>query len=253
MEIRIFKTVREASIYSAAIMEHIIKNNPFPVLGLATGSTPIPLYQQLIQMHHYGLDFSHVTTVNLDEYVGLRGDHPQSYRYFMQHQLFDHINIDPSNTYVPNGSVQDLQEECERYDHIIQDHPIDIQVLGIGINGHIGFNEPNPTLSSKTHIVKLAEETIQANARFFDSPDQVPTHAITMGLQSILLSTQILLLAFGKEKAKAVYEAIHGGVNTNLPASILQLHPNVTFVLDEESASLLENAKNHKTMEPIGS
>jgi glucosamine-6-phosphate deaminase len=239
LDIRIFQTAREASIYSAAIIEQIIKNRVQPVLGLATGSTPISLYEQLVQMHRRGLDFSRVTSINLDEYVGLEESHPQSYRYFMNEHLFNRVNIDKRNTYVPRGDAKDLEEECRRYDMVIHSHPIDIQVLGIGTNGHIGFNEPDRKLKSKTHIVKLTEETIRANARFFESANAVPTHAITMGLQAILLSKQILLLAFGKEKAQAVVEAVYGDVSTNLPASILQLHPNVTFVLDEASASLL--------------
>lgn len=239
MDIRIFQSVREAGVYSAAILEQIIKNKPNPVLGLATGSTPIPLYKELVRMHKRGLDFSNVTTINLDEYVGLPSNHPQSYRYFMEENLFRQVNVDRSRTYVPQGDASDLEEECRRYDQIIHSHPIDVQVLGIGINGHIGFNEPDLSLKSKTHVVKLAQETIQANARFFKSIDEVPTHALTMGLQAILLSKQILLLAFGEEKAEAVVEAVYGDVRTNLPASILQLHPNVTFVLDEASAKLL--------------
>jgi glucosamine-6-phosphate deaminase len=248
MDIRIFRTAREASVYSAAILEQIIKHKSDPVLGLATGSTPIPLYQELIRMHRRGLNFSHVTTINLDEYVGLSEDHPQSYRYFMKEHLFRHINIRPERVHIPRGDAGDLEEECQRYDQIIHANPIDIQVLGIGVNGHIGFNEPDQSLKSKTHIVKLAPETIASNARFFASPEQVPTHAITMGLQAILLSKQILLLAFGEEKAQAVVEAVYGDVRTSLPASILQLHPDVTFVLDEASASLLierEAASQH--------
>ncbi|MED0679561.1 glucosamine-6-phosphate deaminase [Aneurinibacillus thermoaerophilus] len=239
MDIRIFSTAREGAIYSATVIEQIIKNRAYPVLGLATGSTPIPLYYELIRMHQWGLDFSRVTTINLDEYVGISADHPQSYRYFMKRYLFDHVNIDQSRTYIPRGDAEDLEQECQRYDQIIQLNPIDIQILGIGINGHIGFNEPDVSLKSKTHIVKLAHVTIQANARFFESPGEVPEHAITMGLQSILLSKQILLLAFGEEKAQAVVEAVYGDVRTSLPASILQLHPNVTFVLDEAAAALL--------------
>jgi glucosamine-6-phosphate deaminase len=239
MDIRIFQTRREAAVYSAAILEQIIKNRPRPVLGLATGSSPVPLYEELVKMHQRGLDFSHVTTINLDEYVGLTGRHPQSYRFFMDEHLFNHINIDLAKTHVPQGDAPDLEVECERYDRILLGNPIDVQILGIGVNGHIGFNEPDVALKSKTNIVKLADETIKANARFFKSLEEVPHKAITMGLQSILLSRQILLLAFGKEKAQAVVESVYGDVRTSLPASILQLHPNVTFVLDEDAAGLL--------------
>lgn len=239
MDIRIFQSAQEASIYSAAVIEQVIKRKENPVLGLATGSTPICLYQQLVKMHHWGLDFSKVKTINLDEYVGLGANHPQSYRFYMEHNLFRHINIDPLNTYIPQGDAVDLEQECLDYDQIIKSNPIDIQVLGIGGNGHIGFNEPNATLKSRTNIVELKKETVQANARFFTNLEEVPSHAITMGVQSILLSKQIILLAFGEEKAQAVLEAYSGDVSTSLPASILQLHSNVTFVLDEAAASLL--------------
>lgn len=249
MDIRIFKTSDEASIYCAAIIEQVIKSRENPVLGLATGSTPIQLYRRLADMHQWGLDFSDVRTINLDEYVGLSADHPQSYRYFMQNSLFNYININPLNRHIPKGDAQDLQEECKRYDRIIKENPIDIQVLGIGINGHIGFNEPNSSLKSGTNIVELSQETIQVNARFFNDPKEVPSHAITMGVKSILTSKQIILLAFGEEKAQAVLEAYTGDIRTSLPASILQLHPNVTFVLDEASAKyLLSNKEKLKAV-----
>jgi glucosamine-6-phosphate deaminase len=241
MDIQIFPTATEASIYSAQIIEQILLNQHHPVLGLATGSTPIPLYRELIAKHKSGLDFSHVSTINLDEYVGLSADHPQSYRYFMIEHLFNKINVDRSKAFYPNGIAKDLQQECDQYDDIIRSNPIDLLILGIGTNGHIGFNEPGSSLKTTTHIVKLAQETINANARFFNNINDVPTHAITMGMQSIFHAKQIILLAFGEQKSSAVLESVTGNIQTSLPASILQLHPNVTFVLDQQAGKLLNS------------
>lgn len=239
MNIRIFDTPHEAGVYAAALAEHIIKNRPKPVLGLATGATPIHFYQALVRLHQYGLDLSRVTTINLDEYIGLGPSHEQSYSYFMQKHLFDHTNILPDHIHLPNGIATNLEMECNRYDGIIQKNPIHFQLLGIGVNGHIGFNEPDDLLQSKTHVVRLQLETVKSNARFFNQIEEVPKKAITLGVQAILQSEQIVLMAFGPEKANIVAKSVLGNVRTDVPASILQLHKQVTVVLDRESAKQL--------------
>ncbi len=203
-------------------------------LGLATGSTPVTLYQEMVTS---ALDFSHLTSINLDEYVGLSGENPQSYRYFMNEHLFNKKPF--KETFVPNGQAKDLDEECARYNDIIAQHPIDLQVLGIGRNGHIGFNEPGTSFDVQTHVVALTDSTIEANKRYFDSIEEVPTHALSMGIASILKSKQIILMAFGKEKAAAVAKMIEGPVTEQLPASVLQTHPNVIVIVDEQAASEL--------------
>lgn len=203
-------------------------------LGLATGSTPVTLYQEMVTS---ALDFSHLTSVNLDEYVGLSGENPQSYRYFMNEHVFNKKPF--KETFVPNGQAKDLDEECARYNDIIAQHPINLQVLGIGRNGHIGFNEPGTSFDVQTHVVALTDSTIEANKRYFDSIEEVPTHALSMGIASILKSKQIILMAFGKEKAAAVAKMIEGPVTEQLPASVLQTHPNVIVIVDEQAASEL--------------
>jgi len=203
-------------------------------LGLATGSTPVTLYQEMVTS---ALDFSHLTSVNLDEYVGLSGENPQSYRYFMNEHVFNKKPF--KETFVPNGQAKDLDEECARYNDIIAQHPIDLQVLGIGRNGHIGFNEPGTSFDVQTHVVALTDSTIEANKRYFDSIEEVPTHALSMGIASILKSKQIILMALGKEKAAAVAKMIEGPVTEQLPASVLQMHPNVVVIVDEQAASEL--------------
>ncbi|MGX7233883.1 glucosamine-6-phosphate deaminase [Enterococcus italicus] len=203
-------------------------------LGLATGGTPVTLYQEMVTS---ALDFSHLTSVNLDEYVGLSGENPQSYRYFMNEHVFNKKPF--KETFVPNGQAKDLDEECARYNDIIAQHPIDLQVLGVGRNGHIGFNEPGTSFDVQTHVVALTDSTIEANKRYFDSIEEVPTHALSMGIASILKSKQIILMAFGKEKAAAVAKMIEGPVTEQLPASVLQTHPNVIVIVDEQAASEL--------------
>ncbi|QSO47049.1 glucosamine-6-phosphate deaminase [Alicyclobacillus mengziensis] len=239
MRIRVFESPKDAGIYVATLMEQVILHVERPVLGLATGSTVIPCYQAFRSLADCGLDLSRTVTINLDEYVGLSADHAQSYHYFMRENLFQHLPTKPEESHVPNGVAANLEEECKRYDALIQSHPIDLQLLGIGVNGHIGFNEPSHSLLSRTHVVSLSEETIQSNARFFDTVKNVPHQAVTMGVQAILQAKQIVLVAFGKNKAKAVAESVSGSVQTNVPASMLQLHRDVTWVLDKESASLL--------------
>ncbi|AKP65959.1 glucosamine-6-phosphate deaminase [Levilactobacillus koreensis] len=209
--------------------------NGAKVLGLATGSTPVTIYEQLVASD---LDFSQLTSVNLDEYVGLTADHPQSYHYFMQQHLF---NAKPfANSYVPDGTNADAAAETKRYDAIIKENPIDLQLLGLGQNGHIGFNEPGTDPESTTHKVALTESTIAANARFFDNADEVPRFAYSMGVGSILKAKQILIVAYGEAKAAAVAAMIQGPVTPDVPASYLQTHPNVTVILDEAAASQLD-------------
>ena len=231
---------KAANILSAQI---ILKPNS--VLGLATGSTPIGMYKQLVIWYEKGdLDFAQIKTVNLDEYVGLEPTHEQSYRYFMQNNLFDHVNINPANTNVPDGLVADPQAECDWYNQVIRKlGGIDIQVLGMGHNGHIGFNEPGNAFEMETHVVDLSERTIQANARFFASADEVPRQAMTMGIKSIMMAKKILMLVSGEDKAEAVWKAFAGPVTPQVPASILQLHPYVTLVGDKAALSKLMEEK----------
>ena len=220
-----------ANIISAQV---IMK--PDSVLGLATGSSPVGIYRQLIEWYNKGdVDFSEVTSVNLDEYVGLTESDEQSYRYFMQVNFFDHINIRRENTYVPNGCASDLEKECAEYDaRIDRFGGIDLQLLGIGLDGHIGFNEPSDVFVKNTHVVDLHESTIEANSRFFNSIDEVPKQAVTMGMVSIMQAKKILLIANGKAKKEILEKAFFGPITPAIPASILQLHPDITVVFSEE-------------------
>lgn len=204
-------------------------------LGLATGSSPVELYQEIVASD---LDFTDMTSINLDEYVGLAPDNVQSYHYFMQEHLFKFKPFKAS--YVPDGLAKDVQAECDRYNQLIKDTPIDLQVLGIGQNGHIAFNEPGTPFDSVTHEVNLTESTIQANSRFFDSIDEVPKSAICMGISNIMTAKEILLIAKGKNKAQAVKDMLEGPITEAVPASVLQKHPHVTVVLDQDAASLLD-------------
>ena len=222
--------------------------NPKSILGLATGSTPIGMYKNLIKMYEEGLiDFSKTTTFNLDEYYQLPINNDQSYHYFMDENLFNHININRENIHIPNGMADDIDAECVLYDKMIDDNGIDIQVLGIGNNAHIGFNEPTINFNKGTHMVTLDESTREANARFFNSLDEVPTKAITMGTGSIFKSKKILLLASGINKAEAIYNTVHGKVTPEVPSSILQFHKDVIIILDKEAASLL-NENDYELM-----
>lgn len=215
---------------------------PRAVVGLATGSSPLGLYRELVRRHQAGeISFKDVRAFNLDEYVGLSPDHPMSYAYYMKEHLYGHVDIDPVNTYIPNGAVQDPKEEALRYDTLLSTHgPIDAQILGIGTNGHIGFNEPGTDFSTRTHVVELTEETRQSNARFFSSIDEVPTEAITVGIANILESKEILLIARGANKAEALRRAFLEPPTSDVPASALQSHPNVTVVVDDEAGKLLK-------------
>ena len=227
---------RAANLISAEVIRR-----PDCVLGLATGSTPVGTYQQLAVWNQRGdFSFKEVRTVNLDEYKGLAPTHDQSYRYFMQTNLFDHVNIEPANTNVPNGLAEDPEAECRRYNQVIRDlGGIDVQVLGMGHNGHIGFNEPEEAFELETHVVNLTESTIKANARFFASEDEVPKKAMTMGIKSIMQARQILVVVSGEDKADIVKRAFTGPVTPNVPASVLQMHPNVVLVGDKAALSKL--------------
>lgn len=241
MRIIVAENYEAMSRQAANILSSVVVMKPDCVLGLATGSTPIGTYRELIKRYEEGdLDFSKVKTVNLDEYVGLEPTHDQSYRYFMQTQLFDHVNINVDNTNVPGGMAQDVEAECRRYDEVIASMGgIDIQVLGMGHNGHIGFNEPAEDFPKGTHQVDLAESTIEANARFFENRDMVPRKAVTMGIGSIMQARRILVVVSGEGKADIVEKAFRGPVTPKVPASILQLHPDVILVGDKAALSKL--------------
>ncbi len=230
------KNYDELSKKAANIIAAQVISKPCSVLGLATGSTPVGTYKKLAEYNKAGdVDFSCVTSVNLDEYQGLKGDNDQSYRYFMNNNLFKHINIDINKTFVPDGCAPDLAEEGKRYDELIKSlGGIDIQLLGIGLDGHIGFNEPDDAFTAETHEVELDPSTIEANARFFASKDDVPTKAITMGMMSIMQAKKILLIANGKNKKDIVEKSFFGPITPQVPASILQLHPDVTVIFSEE-------------------
>ncbi len=227
---------KELSRKAAQIIASVVTLKPDCVLGLATGSSPVGTYDRLVEMYENGeLDFSRVTSVNLDEYVGLDGTNDQSYRYFMNKNLFDRVNIDKSRTFVPNGLAADPAAEGEAYDnHIKELGGIDIQLLGIGLDGHIGFNEPDSFFTKETHLVKLHESTIEANSRFFASRDEVPTTAITMGMSSIMQAKRVLLIANGAKKKEIMEKAFFGPITPEVPASILQMHPDLTVIYCEK-------------------
>lgn len=230
----------ELSEKAFEIMKDVVKINPYAVLGLATGTTPLGVYKRLIADHlKNGTSYKHIRAVNLDEYKGLSAIHPQSYAYFMRKNLFENIDIDLDNTYIENGTAEDESAECKRYDKLLKLLPRDLQLLGLGENGHIAFNEPNTPFDSTTHIVNLTESTIKANSRFFNDIFDVPKQAFTMGMKSIMQAKKILILASGEIKAKAVYKTVKGEVNVNCPASILQKHPDCTLVVDKSAGKLL--------------
>ena len=242
MEIIIQPTSQQASIVGAHIIANLVRDKPECVLGLATGGTPIPMYNELVRMHREeGLDFSRVTTFNLDEYVGLRPEQPQSYHAFMWEHLFSHINVVRDRIHIPNGMSPDIVAECEAYEVAIKAAGgIDLQVLGIGSGGHIGFNEKSSSLASRTRIKTLTAQTQRDNARFFGRPEDVPMHVITMGVGTIMEARQVLLLAFGEHKAQSILDAVEGPISAMHPASILQMHPVAKALLDEGAASKLE-------------
>lgn len=237
------KDYHDMSRKAANIISAQIIMKPGCVLGLATGSTPVGTYKQLIEWYNKGdLDFSQVKTVNLDEYKGLSRENDQSYYYFMRENLFRHVNIDEANTNIPNGTETDATKEAARYEEIIRTlGGVDLQLLGLGHNGHIGFNEPSDIFPKDTHIVDLQESTVEANKRFFASIDEVPRQAYTMGIGTIMRARKILLIVSGPDKADILHDVIYGPVSSRVPASILQLHPDVTIVGDEAALSRMEN------------
>ncbi len=241
MEVILVRDAAEGALTAARYFKSQIQKKPTSVLGLATGSTPIPLYRELIRMHREeNLCFSGVTTFNLDEYFGIAPDHPGSYRFFMKQHLFDHVNLHPKHVHLPDGQTQNVESHCAEYEALIKKGGgIDLQVLGIGHDGHIGFNEPSSSLASRTRIKTLTQTTVNANQQFFRPGEQVPRHVLTMGIGTILDSRQCLLLAFGKAKASAIALAVEGPLTAKCPASALQLHPKTTAIIDHDAASLL--------------
>lgn len=241
VKVSVAKDYGEMSKRAARLIADSIRDKPNIVLGLASGGTPVGCYRELIRMHREeGLDFSKVTSFNLDEYIGLAPTHPQSYRYFMDENLFRHVNIKMKNTHVPDGLSDDHEKTCNEFEEAIKKAGgIDLQLLGIGSDGHIAFNEPGSPFNSRTTVVSLSERTRKDNARFFKSIDEVPRQAVSMGMETIMEAREIILLASGEGKADAVAKSIEGPVTTEVPASVLQRHPNCTFITDEASASKL--------------
>jgi len=241
MEIRVFHNAAQAGQAAAAMFASQLTEKPDSVLGLATGSTPIPTYKQLIYLYQQGaVDFSQAISYNLDEYVGLPADHPCSYHAFMMEQLFDHVNMRPEAIHVPSGVTADLEGAARAYDAAIEEAGnIDMQLLGIGRNGHIGFNEPNDHFIDGCHVVSLSPSTIEANTRFFEDSSQVPRQAVSLGIGAIMRARRVVLIATGEDKAQAVRDAVLGDVTPQVQASILRYHPNALFLLDKAAASLL--------------
>ena len=240
MEIILVKNYQEVSKRAADIFIELIQTNPHAKLGFATGSSPIGLYNLLIEAYQEKkISFQSITTFNLDEYVGIDREHPQSYFSFMNEHLFKHVDIPIENVHIPDNDIAKIDTIAKDYNRLLKKNQIDLQVLGIGSNGHIGFNEPGTPLGNETFVVELDERTRKDNSRFFGRLDLVPTHAITMGIKNIMRAKHIVLIASGEEKKEAVYRMIYGDVTPQLPASILQLHPHCTIILDEVAASLL--------------
>lgn len=238
MRVIITENYAEMSRKAAQMVASQLMLKPDSILGLATGDTPLGMYKELINLNTKNeIDFKEVKSFNLDEYYGLDKENDQSYYYFMMENFFKHININLENVKLPNGTAQNIEAECKEYEESIKRAGgIDLQVLGIGGNGHIGFNEPNINFEAETHLVKLDKDTIKANSRFFSSIEEVPTTAISMGIKTIMHSRKIVLLASGENKAEAVYKALYGKITPDVPASILQLHNDVTFIIDKATA-----------------
>lgn len=238
----IVEDYEEMSSRAVEILEQQVSEDAHSVLGLATGSTPLGLYARMIEGHQKrGVSYEHVQTINLDEYRGINKNHPNSYRTFMFENLFKHLDISMGHTYIPNGQAHSVEEECQRYEALIDRiGPIDLQILGMGTNGHIGFNEPGTAENSLTHCIELDESTRKNNARFFESLEEVPTHAITMGIASILKSKKILLLASGEKKAQAVKTLLDRNISEQFPASFLWKHEDVTLIVDRDAYQLVE-------------
>jgi glucosamine-6-phosphate deaminase len=246
MEIYKYKDYAEVSKAAAAVVIREVIKKPDAILGLATGTSPIGLYENLIEAYkNFIISFKDVKTFNLDEYVGIDKTHSQSYYSFMHNHLFDHIDIKEENINIPSNDMSQLGKLAEDYNKKMFGNQRDLQLLGIGNNGHIGFNEPGSEVGNQTFIIKLDEQTRMDNSRFFNSVDEVPTHAITMGIKNIMYSKKILLIASGESKAEAVYKMVYGKVDETVPASILQLHPNCIVIVDEAAASKLNMDSNH--------
>ena len=239
MQLITTKDYQDMSRIAANIIAAQITLHPRSVLGLATGSTPLGIYQQMVQRHQAGdIDFAQIRSVNLDEYCGLAPDHPNSYHYYMWENLFRHVNVKPENVHIPDGLAEDVAAECARYERLIEGlGGIDLQLLGLGENGHIGFNEPAESFTTVTHQVELDEQTIVSNSRLFASVDEVPRSAITMGIKAIMQARKVILVVNGVRKAAILKKALYGPVTPRVPASILQLHPDVTVVADAEALS----------------
>ncbi len=235
------KNYDEVSVKTANMILGQVNLKPDAVLGLATGGSPVGAYKKIVEAYNNGeVDFSGVTTINLDEYRGIKRNHEQSYWSFMQENLFKHVNVREDHIFIPNGENLNSEEVCREYDKIIENAGgIDMQLLGIGLDGHIGFNEPADHFEKNTHCVELTESTIEANKRFFESKDEVPRQAYTMGIKNIMTAKKILLVATGEAKADALYKSLYGPITPNVPASILQLHPDVTVVADEGALKLI--------------
>ncbi|NTS78720.1 glucosamine-6-phosphate deaminase [Catenovulum sp. SM1970] len=251
MKVVILKDAAEVAQYGAQIFIDQINAKANSVLGLATGSTPVALYKELIEANKSGkVSFKDVSSFNLDEYLGLEGTHPQSYRYFMNEQLFDHVDIDKANTQVPPGNDANPIEACKKYEaDIVAQGGIDVQLLGIGRNGHIGFNEPSSSLASRTRVKTLTKETIDDNARFFSEGEYQPELSITMGIGTILESKKVVLLATGENKAEAIKQTVEGAISASCPASALQFHQDVVVIVDEAAASQLDDPEFFKYIE----
>ncbi|MBZ4662747.1 MAG: nagB [Caloramator sp.] len=241
MRIIVTENYDELSKKAADIVASQLILKPRSVIGFATGGTPIGMYKEIVKMYREGkFSFKDVVTFNLDEYYGLDRENPQSYYFYMMEHLFKYVDIDKNNINIPDGRAEDIEKECIEYEEKIEKAGgIDLQILGIGKNGHIGFNEPDVKFEAKTHLVRLDEDTIKANSRFFNSIEEVPTKAISMGIKTIMHARKIVLLASGKQKAEIIEKMVNGPITPDVPASILQLHPDVTLILDKEAASQL--------------
>lgn len=252
MLVEVVNDYEELSDRAAEVVIQQIRKKPDSVIGFATGGTPKGLYRRLIEAHEErGLDFSKLITFNLDEYVGLPPEHEQSYTHYMWSNLFDHVNVNPSQVNIPHGMADDVDEHCRWYERRIEKAGgIDLQILGIGANGHIAFNEPGSSLGSRTRIKTLTSKTVEDNARYFEDPDMVPEYAITMGVGTIMEAEEVLLLASGERKAEAIKETLEGHVTAMVPASVVQMHQFAHVIIDEEAASQLDYHHHHGIAEP---
>lgn len=248
MEVVIKKDSTACCRLAAKIFRKVVKENPEAVLGLATGGTPEPMYAELVKIHQgEKLNFSKVTTFNLDEYVGLDANHPASYAYYMNEKLFKHVGIKSKQVHIPNGKASDIPRECQEYEKAIKKSGgIDLQLLGIGRDGHIGFNEPSSSLASRTRIKTLTQKTVEANKIYFKEGEEMPRHVITMGIGTIMETRKCVMLAYGESKAEAVAQMIEGPITSMVPASILQMHPSVVVIIDEAAATKLKNADYYR-------